>query len=253
MGQIYYSGSVNNPFASLKSRTLTASMPLAILFFGLGSALPAQQLDPAVVIRGVDTAVHNRLEQIATYTVTEHYAVFKGSDEVHPIAEMTVKTLYRRETGKSYTIQAQSGSEIVRKLVLGTLLDHEKEINQPGTREGSWFTSANYTMQLKPEADRQIDGRTCLAIAATPKRKTPYLIDGTIWVDAQDFGVVQIQGTGSKSASVLSGPTKVMRQYTNINGFAMATHARAVSNSLFGQVIVKIDYSDYQIELGPAK
>jgi hypothetical protein len=43
------------------------------------------------------------------------------------------------------------------------------------------------------------------------------------------------------------------RQYINVNGFAMATHARAVANSfLFGQTVVTIDYSDYHIQLRPA-
>ena len=58
----------------------------------------------------------------------------------------------------------------------------------------------------------------------------------------------------SKSPSFWAGPTQMMRQYANVSGFAMATHARAVSNSfLFGQTIVTIDYSDYHIQLRSAK
>ena len=44
----------------------------------------------------------------------------------------------------------------------------------------------------------------------------------------------------------------MMRQYANVEGFAQATHARAQSDSfLFGQTVVKIDYQDYQVQLGP--
>jgi outer membrane lipoprotein-sorting protein len=217
-------------------------------------AVPAQQLDSSSAIRRVDAAVHARLESIAGYTVTERYAVYRNNDETHPVAEMTVKTDYREETGKSYTIVSQSGSEIIRRLVLGAILDNEKSINLPGNREGSWFTSANYEMKLKPGGTQRLDGRDCLVLALTPRRRAPYLIEGTIWVDLKDGSIVQVQGTASASSSLLTGRTRVMRQYANVSGFAMATHARAVSNSfLFGQTIVKIDYQDYQIQLRPTK
>jgi len=236
-------------------RIASAVLCLAILAAGcLAVALPPPQPDAASVIQLVDAAVQARFENIVGYTVTEHYSVFGNNDEVHPVAEMTVKTAYRRETGKSYEILSQSGSEIVRRLVLGAILDNEKNINLPGIRKGSWITSANYEMKLKPGGTQQMDGRNCAALDLKPKRKAPYLLDGTLWVDAKDGTIVRIEGTGSKSSSVFTGPTRMMRQYANISGFAQATRARAVSKSfLFGQAVVTIDYTDYQIQLRPAK
>jgi hypothetical protein len=39
-----------------------------------------------------------------------------------------------------------------------------------------------------------------------------------------------------------------------INGFPVATHARAVSNSwLVGQTVIQIDYTDYAIQLRASK
>ena len=212
----------------------------------------ALQLDAATVIQRVDAAVKARVDSIQGYTVTEHYAVYRNNDEIHPAAEMTVKTTYQKETGKNYEILSQQGSSILRNLVLGAILDNEKHINQPGVREGSWFISANYEMKLQPGGTQQLDGRECYLLAITPRRKAPYLIEGTLWVNAKDGSIVQIQGTASKSSSFLTGPTKVMRKYTNVNGFAEATHARAESDSLlFGRTVVTIDYQDYQIQLRP--
>jgi len=54
----------------------------------------------------------------------------------------------------------------------------------------------------------------------TPRHKAPYLIEGTLWVDATDGSIVQLQGTTSKSSSFLTGPTQVMRQYASVNGFS---------------------------------
>jgi len=212
----------------------------------------AQQLDAASVIRQVDAAVKARIENMAGYTATEHYAVYRYQDETHPVAEMTVMTTYREESGKSYAIISQSGSKIIQKLVLDTILDNEKHLNDPGIREGAWITSANYEMKLKSGGIQLLDGRRCHVLTLIPKRKASFLIEGTLWVDSTDGSIVQVQGTASKSSSILTGPTQVLRQYANVDGFSQATHVRAVSNSfLFGQTIVKIDYRDYHIQVRP--
>jgi hypothetical protein len=215
--------------------------------------VPAQQSDAASVISQVDAAVKARNDHVAAYTVTEHYAVFRNKDDVHPVAEMTVKTDYRQESGKSYTILSESGSGFIRTHVLRTLLDNEKTINLPGIREHSWFTSANYEMKLKPGGAQAVDGRECLALAITPRHKAVNMIEGTLWVDAKDGTIVRIEGNATQSPSVFTGPARVMRQYVNLNGFSMATQAKAISDSfLLGRTTVTVDYRDYQIRLLPA-
>jgi hypothetical protein len=60
---------------------------------------------------------------------------------------------------------------------------------------------------------------------------------------------VQIDGIATASASALSGPAHMMRQYANISGFSMAMHARAESHGAFiGRTVVTIDYSNYQLQ-----
>jgi hypothetical protein len=227
----------------------------ACLFACPGIAfLPAQQPDAASVVQLVDAAVKARVEHVAGYTVTEHYAVYRGKDETHPASEMTVRTDYKAETGKNYTVLSQSGSDFIRKHVLQPLLDNEKQINLPGNRERSWFTSANYEMQLKPGGVQRLDGRDCYALAIVPKSKAPNMIEGTLWVDAREGSIARIEGTSTQSVSIFVEPARVMRQYVSVNGYAMATHARATSDSIFiGRTTVTIDYRDYQIQVRPAK
>ena len=233
------------------ARAVAAASLFACL--GIVSAA-AQQMDAASVIQLVDAAVKARVDHVAAYTVTEHYAVYRGKDETHPATEMTVRTEYKAETGKSYTILSQSGSGLIHKYVLAPLLDNEKTINLPGNRERSWFTSANYEMQLKPGGVQRLDGRDCYALAVVPKYKAPNMIEGTLWVDAKDGSIARIEGTSTQSVSIFVEPARVMRQYVSVNGYAMATHARATSDSIFiGRTTVTIDYRDYQIQLRPAK
>ena len=223
----------------------------AVLLLGAGLGFAwaeAQQPDQGAVIRQVDAAVRSRVNAIAGYTAMEHYAVYRGKDETHPAAEITVKMTYRRETGKSYQVLSESGSALLRRLVLDPILEREGEINRPGKVEQAWIVSANYDMTLKP-GPQKLDGRMCLVLAINPRRKAPNLIAGAEWVDAKDGSIVRLEGVASKAPSVFAGETHVTRQYAMVDGFSMATHARAESETfLYGKTVVAIDYGGYQIE-----
>lgn len=205
--------------------------------------------DEATVIQRIDAANENRYAEVLSYSDTEHYSVFRGDDETNPAAAMTVKMTYRKGVGKKYDIVSRSGSEIIQKFGLETLLENEKQINEPAVVKNSWFSSANYEMHLKPGDTREIDGRTCVALAIVPKQKAPNMIDGTLWADPRDGTIAEVEGTGTKSVSALAGIAHMMRQYINIHGFSMAAHARAEShNVLFGKTVITIDYSEYEMQ-----
>jgi hypothetical protein len=224
--------------------------PLLVGFLG-PIRLPAQQDDNAAIIQRIDAAVRAREQGLLAYTVNEHYAVFRNHDEQHPVAEMMVKTTYQKDAGKSYSILSETGPAIRRK-VLEILLDNERRMNQPANRTTAVITPANYEMTVK--GSETIDGRNCQVVSIKPRHPTPYVLNGAVWVDAQDGSIVQLQGVTAKSPSVFAGASQVFRQYMSIDGFAMATHARAVSNSwLVGETIVKIDYTNYQMGLPASK
>src|SRR5215472_7686937 len=209
--------------------------------------------DIATVIQRVDASVKNRLNRLAGYTVTEHYAVFRGQDEAHPVAEMLVKTTYRKESGKVFDILSQSGSALWRHEVLGTLLDNEKRMSQPGNMETALITSVNYDMQLDKNSMQTLDGRQCVVLDITPRRSSQYLFKGMLWVDAGNYAIVQLKGTAAKSAVFFASAAEVSRQYAEKDGLPMATHANAVSGgTLLGRTVVKIDYSSYAMDVVPA-
>lgn len=221
------------------------------LLFGF-STLSRSQADPgASIIQGIDASVKARETNLLGYTVTEHYVVYRNHDEQHAAADMVVKTTYQRDAGKSFSIVSLQGSLLMRKM-LEEVLAEEKKMTQPANRSMAVIIPANYEMSVKGPA--VVDGRKCIAVAIKPRKASPYLFDGTILVDAQNEAIVQLEGVAAKSPSFVSGPSQVFRQYSTIDGFAMATHARAVSNSsLLGQTIVKIDYTGYHLNVDPAR
>jgi hypothetical protein len=212
-----------------------------------GRAALAQEPDAAALIRDIDAAVKARYENVVGFTDIEHYSVFRGADETHPVAEMTVKDTYRKDVGKTYTVLSESGSGFVMKIGLNPFLENEKVVNQPGNLQKSWFTSANYEMKF--DGQDQMNGRDCLHFDVKARQKATNSIDGSIWVDAKDYTLVQIDGVATKSPSAFAGATHMMRQYVEVQGNSMAAHARAESASIVGRIVVTIDYSDYQLQL----
>jgi hypothetical protein len=209
-----------------------------------------QAPDLSTIIRGVDSSVKDRIDRLAAYTVTEHYAVFRGKNETKPAAEMMVRTTYHKDTGKSYEILSQSGSSLWRNEVLKTLLENEQKMSKPGNVETALINSANYEMKLDKHSPQMLNGRNCVVLDITPRRVSQYLFKGVLWVDSGDFAIVQLKGTASKSAFFLANAADVTRQYSEVEKMPMATHAEAISgSSLLGQTVVKVDYSGYQLQV----
>jgi hypothetical protein len=229
----------------------TRAVLVVLLLIALGAAAAhPQQPDQAAVLHSIDAAVAHRFESVLGFTAIEHYLVYRGDDETHPVAEMTVRDTYKKGVGKEYTVLSQSGSSIILHFGLKPLIDNEETINLPGNVEQSWFDTANYGMKLKPGGVQKMNGRDCFVLDVTARRKAPNMIDGTLWVDAQNGMIVRLEGIASKSPSAFAGTTHMMRDYSNLEGFPMALHARAESTSmLFGRTVVTIDYSDYHLQL----
>jgi hypothetical protein len=204
--------------------------------------------DSPAIIPLVDASVAHRDDNLLSYTVNEHYRVYRGADHEHPAAEMVVRTLYRKDTGKTFTILSQSGSHLLLTEVLGHVLDSETLMTQPVNRSRVVLTSLNYAMRAN--GSENVSGIDCVRISIDPKTRSPYLFKGTIWVNAKDGDIVKLEGVTSKSASVLTGATQVSRVYEVIHGVPMATHATADASSwLLGATTIDIDYTGYQMTM----
>jgi hypothetical protein len=225
---------------------------LAILFlFGVSFARAQSAPTPGDVIRGIDHAVAHRTQSIASYSVQELYTIYRNG-ETTPSAEVTVKTVYTRDHGKEYTPISQSGSGLMRSVVINHILANEKEMATAQNRESVALTSANYEMTPEPGIVTW-NGHACVIVDLKARRKISYLFNGKGWFDAHDFTLVHIEGSPAASPSFFAGQSDGRRDYTKVDGFSMAQHAEMQSHSrLFGSTILKIDYTNYQIQLDPA-
>ena len=242
----------------MKSRLVSRASMCSIfaLVVALAAAALAQQPAPstksdAEIIRGIDDSVARRTNAISTYTVQEQYTLYRNGDTT-PAAAETIKTVYTRSVGKEYTPIAQSGSAFLRSAVIDKVLAGEKDLNLAANRDGALITSKNYDLQPQPGIV-ELNGRQCIVVTLKPLRKSPHLFTGKMWIDASDYTVIRLEGVPSQPPSVFAGQTTVTRDYIKIDGFSMATHAEARSHTfLFGDTLLKIDYTNYQIQQDPA-
>jgi hypothetical protein len=238
---------------SMPNRVATSAVLIFFCVLLASSSLAQAQATPppSEIIHRIDQAVAHRTRSITGYTVQELYSVYRNG-EATPDAQVTVKTTYTRNQGKEYTPIAQSGSGIMRSVVINHILANEKEMATAANRESVALISANYEMTPEPGIV-SYNGHACILVQLKARRKDPHLFNGKGWFDAHDFTLVHIEGAPAASPSFFAGQTAGLRDYTKVEGFSMAQHAEMQSHSrLFGATLLKIDYTNYQIQLDPA-
>jgi len=202
------------------------------------------------IVQRIDAAVLNRSQHIAAYNVQELYSIYRNG-ESSPSAQVIVKTVYNRATGKEYTPISATGSSLLRNVIIDKVLASEKEMAKAANRESVSVTSANYEMSPVP-GKVSLNGRDCILVTLKARRKVPHLMNGKAWFDASDFTLVHLEGAPAQSVSIFAGDMQGTRDYDRIEGFSMAQHAEMhTHNFLFGSTVLRIDYSNYQIQLQP--
>jgi hypothetical protein len=185
-----------------------------------------------------------RNEALRSYTVERSYAVTDPKGKVH--AQKTVRLDYRAPDTKSFATISEKGSAVVRRLVLNRLMESETEAAAGKSHRDSTITTANYTFALLGEQD--LGGNHCFVVQATPTRSDKYLFDGKVWIDAQDYAVVQIVGHPAKKLSVWVDKADFVRRYQKIGDFWLPLKDEtSVHIRFYGRKILTIDHERYSI------
>ncbi len=231
------------------------SLFLGIVFLLMMSARLAYPPDVAAasqreteVVAAVDKAEEDREARLLGYSVQESYALLRRGD-TNPSAVMDVSTTYQKDKGKTYKIVNESGSRTGR-YVLKKILQNEEQLSHGKDRADLLITSRNYDMSLPDAAVHELHNRACLVLQIKPKRSSPYLLDGKLWVDATSYHVVRVEGTAAAAESALTGRPTIERDYTDVDGLPVAIQAKSVSNQmLLGETVLNIKYENYKLNV----
>jgi outer membrane lipoprotein-sorting protein len=181
---------------------------------------------------------------LRSYTAVRSYAVTDPKGKVH--AQKIVRLDYRAPDTKSFIAISEKGSAVVRHLVLNRLMESEVETASGKSHRDSSISAANYTFDLLGEQD--LGANHCFVVRATPTRSDKYLFDGKVWIDAQDYAVVQIVGHPAKKLSVWVDKADFVRRYQQIGDFWLPLKDETfVHIRFYGRKILTIDHERYTI------
>ena len=229
----------------IRRLTLAVALCLLLTFAAFSQGAAPNDFVPGDLVQRVDNAELARETDLPGYTVTERYTVFRnGSSE--PAAAATVQTVYKRGQGKEYTVLSRTGSSFLQDYLIDRVLSEQQGISKGDARRNALITSENYTMQFVRE--ESLEGRDCLVLKLTARRKTPYLLNGQIWVDSHNYHLVRVKGRPSAMPSIWTGLPEIQRDYQELQGYPLATSSRSESKRPFiGTTVLKIDYQNYHI------
>ena len=183
----------------------------------------------------------SRLEQ---YSVRGTYRVQNAKGEMS--AESQVLLRYRAPGTKEFKIISEKGSGLVRSRVFKPLMEVEVETAAVRNRHDSSITPDNYTFDLLGEED--VNGYHCFVVQAVPKRADKYLFKGKIWIHAEEFAVVKIEGQPAVNPSVWIKRVDFVRRYQKVGEFWLPLNNQSTTRvRIFGKNTLTTDYDNYQI------
>ncbi len=209
-------------------------------------AAPDVPLSVDEVVRNLQEKNAQRAEALRQFSGTRIYRMqyvgFPGDRD----AEMVVKVTYRAPDSKQFSVVSESGSKFIYDRVFKKLLEGESEAANDENRVKSALSSENYEFTSAGYEMTGDGGEYVLNLL--PRTKNKFLYRGKIWVDANDFAVVRIEGEPARNPSFWIKKTEVKHRYVKVNGFWLPAenHTESVIR-LGGRAILSIEYKDYKI------
>jgi hypothetical protein len=199
-----------------------------------------------------ELAAHNeqRRSSLHDYSVLRTYQVVDLKGKVHAgeVGRMT----FLAPDKKTFTVDSESGSGLVRHMALSPLIKSEIEAAAGKEHHDSAISADNYSLNLLGE--QQVGPYHCFVAIALPKRKDKYLFEGRLWIDAEDYSVVRIEGHPAKKLSFWIQRADFVRQYQKIDGFWLPQKDETlVEVRLYGKKVLTIEHQSYLVNAGQNK
>jgi hypothetical protein len=183
-----------------------------------------------------------RQSQLNGYTAVRHYVAVNKSRR----AEMLVRVDCASDGAKQFTVLSEEGSGSIRKHVFHKLLSEETEASRHGTRNSTRLIPANYNFQFVGQ--EKLETGPAYVLQVSPKTANKYLVDGKIWIDANDYSIVRIEGQPARNPSFWVRSVHFVHTYEKVGPFwfASATHTKSEIR-IFGSSELTIENSDYTL------
>lgn len=219
-----------------------------ILFLGLGAvtqcqAQQASVLDANDIIAKLTDRNSQREKLQAGYSGTRRYVL--ENQKFDKRAEMLVSVRCDPDGTKHFEVVSEDGWNSANKRVLRKMLESESETSQPQVRESTRISPDNYSFQMA--GTEILESRPVYIIDVLPKRQDKYLFEGRIWIDAEDFAIVRVEGKPAQNPSFWVHSVNFVQVYHKSGTFWFPLSTQSVTDArIFGKTAVTISYFDYQ-------
>jgi hypothetical protein len=207
-------------------------------------SLTAEEIVARVVVRNSE-----RQAALEHYTSERTYRVeYKGTGGKHS-GEIVVHAEYSAPDQKRFTVTSESGSKVICEKVLRRLVESEQEAGQKANRVQTALSADNYHVVLAGE--ERIDGVRVWVLKVSPKVDNKFTYRGSVWVNAEDYGVMRVVGEPAKNPSWWISRTNFESRYVRRGDFWLP--GRNVSTShvrIGGEATLTIDYGAYETLVG---
>jgi outer membrane lipoprotein-sorting protein len=222
---------------------MTLNLFLVFSTFALATGnLSAQAPSADDVVAKMIERDHERQAALEGYTARRHYVL--ENENYRKRAEMLVRMKCLKNGAKEFEVVSSAGWGGARKHVFPRLLSAETDASQPGSHERSRIIPANYSFEML--GAETVNQREAYVIAVTPKTANKYLMQGKIWVDAEEYAIVRIEGQPAKNPSFWIKRVNFVHTYTKQGPFWLPLSDNSVTDvRIFGSTELKIEYFGY--------
>src|SRR5262245_837559 len=152
---------------------------------------------------------------------------------------LEVRTIFRWPYSLESTVLRKEGSSFIREHVFEKILAAETE---QASKDQADIIPKNYDFALLGKGE--CDGRRSWHLSMNPKRKDKYLLNGEVWIDAEDYGICRVRGVPSKRVSLWISKVEIDRRLRRIEGVWLTDKIESTSDVRFGgNVHVQIEYT----------
>jgi len=183
-----------------------------------------------------------RQSQMMGYTALRHYSAVNNKRH----ADMLVQVTCGSDGAKQFDVLSEAGSGPIRKHVFHKLLSEETVASRRESRNNTRITPANYDFTVV--AQEMLKTGPAYVLEVSPKTENKYLIRGKIWVDANDYSIVRIEGQPARSPSFWIRSVHFVHTYEKVGPFWFASSTHTTSDiRIFGESELTIENSGYTL------
>lgn len=221
---------------------------LRILFL-LFSTIAMAADDPILQLSTADEVVakmmsrdNERQALLYGYTAVRRYVL--ENQRYHKRAEMLVRVTCLQDGSKQFETLSETGWGGARKHVFPRLLEAETEASRPDSRERSRIIPENYIFKM--DGAESVNGRPVYVMTIAPRTPNKYLMQSRIWIDAEEYAIIRIEGKPAKNPSFWIKSVHFVHNYEKRGSFWFPVSDRSVTDArIFGSTAVTIEYLDY--------